>query len=81
MLSILSIVTLGSRGCLVVAGGSAERIPAVPVRGDLDTTGAGDAFAGGLLVAHAMCASWEDALAAGHAAARRHLLAQREAQR
>lgn len=57
------------------------RLPAPPIDGWVDSTGAGDAFAGGLLVTHAGGASWEDALAAGHAAARRHLLAQREDQR
>ena len=63
------------------SGAVLARLSAPSIDGWVDTTGAGDAFAGGLLVAHAMCASWEDALAAGHAAARRHLLAQREAQR
>ena len=56
------------------------RLPAPPIDGWVDSTGAGDAFAGGLLVAHASGAAWEDALAAGHAAARRHLLRQREEQ-
>ena len=39
----------------------------------IDSTGAGDAFAGGLLVARARGKSWEDALAAGHDAAAGHL--------
>jgi sugar/nucleoside kinase (ribokinase family) len=38
-----------------------------------DSTGAGDAFAGGFLVARARGDSWEDALHAGHRAARAHL--------
>ena len=38
------VVTLGSRGSLVVAEGQAERVPATPIRGELDPTGAGDAF-------------------------------------
>ncbi len=42
----------------------------------VDTTGAGDAFAGGFLVARASDAPWEDALYAGHVAARKHLLQQ-----
>ena len=54
------------------------RLPAPPIDGWVDSTGAGDAFAGGLLIAHAGGAAWEDALAAGHTAAQRHLLAQRE---
>ena len=45
------VVTLGSRGSLVVAEGQAERVPATPIRGELDPTGAGDAFAISYLVA------------------------------
>lgn len=41
------VLTLGERGCLVVAGGEATRLPAEPVRA-VDTTGAGDAFVGSL---------------------------------
>lgn len=48
-------------------------IAAVPLEGTIDSTGAGDAFAGGLLVARASAKSWEDALHAGHHAARAHL--------
>ncbi len=39
------IVTLGSRGSLVLAEGRLERVGAVPVTGEIDPTGAGDAFA------------------------------------
>jgi sugar/nucleoside kinase (ribokinase family) len=45
------IVTLGSRGSLIVAEGQAERVPATPLRGVVDSTGAGDAFAVSYLVA------------------------------
>lgn len=38
------VVTLGSRGAIVLAGGRLERVPASPVRGKVDPTGAGDAF-------------------------------------
>ena len=48
-------------------------VAAPPIRGSIDSTGAGDAFAGGLLVARARGDSWEDALHAGHRAARAHL--------
>lgn len=44
------VVTLGSRGSLVVAAGAAERVPATPVRGVIDPTGGGDAFAVAYLV-------------------------------
>lgn len=39
------IVTLGTRGCLVVDLHTSEHIPALPVKA-IDTTGAGDAFVG-----------------------------------
>lgn len=45
----------------------------------IDTTGAGDAFAGGFVVARAAGAPWEDALHQGHGAAARHLIAQQGA--
>ena len=48
-------------------------LPAHPLPAGIDSTGAGDAFAGGLLVARARGNSWEDALAAGHDAAAAHL--------
>ena len=44
------IVTLGSRGSLVAAGGRLERVRARPVEGVLDPTGAGDAFAAAYVV-------------------------------
>ncbi len=53
------VVTFGSRGSLVVAGGTAERIAVRPVTGRVDPTGAGDAF----------CAAYLDGRAAGHAPA------------
>jgi sugar/nucleoside kinase (ribokinase family) len=39
------VVTLGSRGSLVLAEGRLERVVAVPLAGAIDPTGAGDAFA------------------------------------
>jgi sugar/nucleoside kinase (ribokinase family) len=39
------VVTLGSRGSLVLSGGRLERVTARPVKGRVDPTGAGDAFA------------------------------------
>jgi sugar/nucleoside kinase (ribokinase family) len=44
------VVTLGSRGSLVMAGGRLDRIAAQPVAGVIDPTGAGDAFAAAYLV-------------------------------
>jgi sugar/nucleoside kinase (ribokinase family) len=54
-------------------GEQSAALPALPLATGIDSTGAGDAFAGGLLVARARGQSWEDALAAGHAAAAGHL--------
>jgi sugar/nucleoside kinase (ribokinase family) len=47
------IVTLASRGSLVLAEGRLERVAAKPVGGVVDPTGAGDAFAAGYLAARA----------------------------
>ena len=41
------VVTMGAAGALVLAGGTAEHVPA-PVVDAVDTTGAGDAFCGAL---------------------------------
>jgi ribokinase len=54
------VVTLGADGALVVEGGHAGHVPAVPVR-PVDTTAAGDAFCGGLADALAAGAALEDA--------------------
>ena len=43
------VVTLGSRGAIVVVAGRLDRVPAEPV--DADPTGAGDAFAAAYVVA------------------------------
>ena len=45
------VVTLGRRGSIVLADGLAEHVPVRPVEGEVDPTGAGDAFAAGYLVA------------------------------
>ncbi len=47
------VVTLGSRGSIVFADGVAEHVPARPVAGHVDPTGAGDAFAAVYLAARA----------------------------
>ncbi|MEI7029873.1 carbohydrate kinase family protein [Streptomyces pratensis] len=45
-------VTAGARGAVLAAGGSVTcRVPALPVTEPVDSTGAGDAFTGGLLAA------------------------------
>jgi sugar/nucleoside kinase (ribokinase family) len=45
------VLTLGERGSVVVVHGVAETIPARPVGGGIDPTGAGDAFASAYLAA------------------------------
>jgi sugar/nucleoside kinase (ribokinase family) len=47
------VVTLGSRGSLVFSAGRLERVPAPAVGGEVDPTGAGDAFAAAYLVSRA----------------------------
>src|SRR2546428_7063570 len=47
------IVTLGSRGAVVLGDGLAELVPARRVPGDPDPTGSGDAFAAAYLAARA----------------------------
>jgi sugar/nucleoside kinase (ribokinase family) len=70
------VVKLGAEGALWTNGSDEERVPAVPAAAglpggasprpaSLDTTGAGDAFAAGLLAARLRGASPADALVAG----------------
>ena len=42
-------ITLGARGSMVMTNGDAVTVPAVPVDHVIDTTGAGDSYAGGYL--------------------------------
>ena len=62
------VVTDGEAGAAVSAEGVALRSPACRVAQVVDTTGAGDAFLGGLLVALANQFAWADALALANAA-------------
>ncbi|WP_328889593.1 carbohydrate kinase family protein [Streptomyces sp. NBC_00316] len=60
------VVTLGEEGALLAIGGTVTgRVPAVPVRGAVDSTGAGDAFTGGFLAARLAGADDTTAAAAG----------------
>lgn len=54
------VVKLGAGGCLLIAEAFERRISGFPVEA-VDTTGAGDCFAGGLLAAVSRGQSLEDA--------------------
>jgi ribokinase len=59
------VVTLGAEGALWTDGSEVLRVPAEPVEAVEDSTGAGDAFAAGLLAARLEGAEVTEALAAG----------------
>ena len=59
------VVTLGAEGALWTDGCETVRCDAVPVEAVVDSTGAGDAFAAGLLAARMDGAVPDEALAAG----------------
>jgi ribokinase len=59
------VVKLGAAGALWTDGRATQRVQAVPVAAPIDTTGAGDAFAAGLLAARLDGAEPGKALAAG----------------
>ena len=54
------VVTDGAEGCAIAAEGTELRAPACAPKEVVDTTGAGDAFLGGLLFGLAHELSWED---------------------
>ncbi len=61
------IVTDGAAGCAIATAKEALRVPAYAVSSVVDTTGAGDAFLGGLLVGLAAGLGWEDCARLGNA--------------
>ena len=63
------VVTRGAAGASAVSGGKRIDIPAAPVGKVVDTTGAGDLFAAGFLVARAKQAPLERCLSVGAIAA------------
>jgi ribokinase len=67
------VVTLGSKGCLVVEGAKTEHIPAQPVDA-VDSTGAGDAFCAAITHAWVGGDSLQDAARFGNLAAAQAVL-------
>lgn len=56
-----TLVTLSDQGSLIKNSGDVHEIPALPVDKVIDTTGAGDQYAAGVLAGRAMGLSWQDA--------------------
>jgi rfaE bifunctional protein kinase chain/domain len=59
-------VTVGERGTLVCADGRCERIPAVPVTGEIDIVGAGDSTMSGIVAGLCCGASLSEAALLGN---------------
>jgi sugar/nucleoside kinase (ribokinase family) len=59
-------VTVGERGILVCHAGESRRIPAVPVRGEIDIVGAGDSALAGIAAALAAGANPAEAAIVGN---------------
>jgi ribokinase len=62
---VSAVMTLGAAGAAVADRGGTRLLPAEPVARVVDTTGAGDAFAGALAAALARAADLDAAVAAG----------------
>jgi ribokinase len=65
-----AVITLGSRGAAIADSSGTRRLAAAPVTTVVDTTGAGDAFAGTLAAALASDDNLDDAVEAGLRAAK-----------
>ncbi|MEO6394695.1 MAG: adenosine kinase, partial [Devosia sp.] len=65
----LAAVTMGAQGAMTIADGEVVTVPAYPVGGVVDATGAGDLFASGFLLAYARGRDLRTALQAGCLAA------------
>lgn len=63
------MITLGEQGALLLEGSHKVHIPPRPVKVVRDTTGAGDAFAAGVVAGYLAGLDWEAAAAQGCAAA------------
>ncbi len=56
----VACVTRGEKGSVIVENGTHHTISAMPVKKIIDTTGAGDQYAAGVLAARAMGMDWAD---------------------
>jgi len=65
----LGVVTRSEKGCVVVADGKTESVPAAPIERVVDATGAGDLFAAGFLVGYSRGQALRDAARLGALAA------------
>ncbi|MGJ8536628.1 MAG: adenosine kinase [Parasphingopyxis sp.] len=65
----LCVITCGADGATAIRDGETVSVPAVPPRALVDTTGAGDLFAAGFLIAHARGRPLGASLALGAATA------------
>ena len=63
------VVTRSEHGALAIRNGERAEVPAEPVKGVIDTTGAGDLFAAGFLVGYTRGKSLEQSLTLGAIAA------------
>ena len=57
----IACVTRSEKGSVILEGGNRHIIPIAPVEKVIDTTGAGDQYAAGVLAGHVMGMSWADA--------------------
>jgi sugar/nucleoside kinase (ribokinase family) len=63
------IITLGKRGALVYEKRETSRVPSFPTKEVVDTTGAGDAFASGVVSGMLRGFSWANAARYGNVVA------------
>ncbi|PHR61216.1 MAG: adenosine kinase [Robiginitomaculum sp.] len=65
----IACVTRSEKGSVIIEDGKVHEIAAIPVANIIDTTGAGDQYAAGVLAGRAMGLSWSDAGRLGSIAA------------
>ena len=68
-MKIISAITMGEKGSVIISNGETIKIKAIPVHKVIDTTGAGDLFASGFLYGIANNKSLEESAKFGSIAA------------